>query len=78
MQALKLPGHAGVNCFFGALAFTLPTTTFAQNNGVIVLTRCASRSAGVCCGLWLFVFGVLAKVSPRCLCLRQWHAQARM
>ncbi|MCJ1422972.1 hypothetical protein MMC29_000853 [Sticta canariensis] len=53
----------GVNCFFGALAFTLPTTTFAQNNGVIVLTRCASRSAGVCCGLWLFVFGVLAKIS---------------
>ncbi|KAK9795575.1 hypothetical protein WJX73_005235 [Symbiochloris irregularis] len=52
----------GVNCFFGALAFTLPTTTFAQNNGVIVLTRCASRSAGVCCGLWLFLFGVIAKI----------------
>ena len=24
----------GVNCFFSALAMTLPVTTFAQNNGV--------------------------------------------
>ena len=24
----------GVNCFFGALAFSMPSTTFAQNNGV--------------------------------------------
>ena len=59
---------AGVNCFFGALAFTLPSTTFAQNNGVIVLTRCGSRSAGVACGIWLLLFGILAKVS-----MQAWH-----
>ena len=53
----------GINCIFGALTFTLPSTTFAQNNGVIVLTRCASRSAGVACGCWLLLFGILSKVS---------------
>lgn len=40
----------------------LPNTTFAQNNGVIVLSRCASRSAGIACGVWLILFGVLAKI----------------
>lgn len=54
--------HAGCNSFFGAIAMTLPSTTFAQNNGVIALTRCASRWAGVACGIWLIIFGVLAKV----------------
>jgi Permease family len=52
----------GCNSFFGAIAMTLPSTTFAQNNGVIALTRCASRWAGVACGIWLIIFGVLAKV----------------
>ena len=28
----------GVNCFFSALAMTLPVTTFAQNNGVSAMT----------------------------------------
>ena len=28
----------GVNCFFSALAMTLPVTTFAQNNGVSLPT----------------------------------------
>lgn len=52
----------GCNSFFGAIAMTLPSTTFAQNNGVIALTRCASRWAGVACGIWLILFGVLAKI----------------
>ncbi|KAK9815474.1 hypothetical protein WJX72_004255 [[Myrmecia] bisecta] len=52
----------GVNCFFAALAMTLPVTTFAQNNGVINITRCASRVAGLCCGLWLILLGVIAPV----------------
>jgi Permease family len=52
----------GCNSFFGAIAMTLPSTTFAQNNGVISLTRCASRWAGIACGIWLIIFGVLAKV----------------
>ena len=54
--------RAGINSFFAGLAGSLPNTTFAQNNGVLALTRCASRSAGYSCGIWLFLFGVLAKV----------------
>ena len=54
--------HAGINSFFAGLAGSLPNTTFAQNNGVLALTRCASRSAGYSCGVWLLLFGVLAKV----------------
>ncbi|KAL3148343.1 hypothetical protein ABBQ38_013800 [Trebouxia sp. C0009 RCD-2024] len=65
--------HAGINSFFAGLAGSLPNTTFAQNNGVLALTRCASRSAGYSCGIWLFLFGVLAKVGafftsiPQCV-----------
>ncbi len=55
----------GINSFFAALAGSLPNTTFAQNNGVLALTRCASRTAGYSCGIWLFLFGVLAKVMLR-------------
>jgi uracil-xanthine permease len=52
----------GVNCFFGALATSMPSTTFAQNNGVINVTRVASRSAGVACGIWLILLGIIAKI----------------
>lgn len=41
---------------------SMPNTTFSQNNGVIALTRCASRRAGIACACWLIVFGILAKV----------------
>ena len=53
----------GVCSFGAALATGMPNTTFSQNNGVIALTKCASRRAGVCCGLWLIALGVLSKVS---------------
>jgi NCS2 family nucleobase:cation symporter-2 len=36
-------------------------STFAQNNGVIALTRCANRKAGYCCCLFLIVMGVFSK-----------------
>jgi uracil-xanthine permease len=65
MHARRIQGGIladGCNSFFGAIAMTLPSTTFAQNNGVIALTRCASRWAGIACGIWLIIFGVLAKV----------------
>ena len=39
----------GINGMLAALATITPMTTFAQNNGVIALTRCANRSAGYCC-----------------------------
>jgi NCS2 family nucleobase:cation symporter-2 len=36
-------------------------STFAQNNGVISLTRCANRKAGYCCCLFLFLMGLFSK-----------------
>ena len=53
----------GICSFFAALGTGMPNTTFSQNNGVIALTKCASRKAGVACGIWLIFFGVLAKIS---------------
>jgi uric acid-xanthine permease len=39
----------GLNGILAALMTMTPMTTFAQNNGVIALTRCANRTAGYCC-----------------------------
>jgi uracil-xanthine permease len=39
----------GCNGILAALMTITPMTTFAQNNGVIALTRCANRRAGYCC-----------------------------
>ena len=42
--------------------FTItPMSTFAQNNGVIALTRCANRKAGYACCFWLIVMGIFSK-----------------
>jgi len=38
-----------------------PMSTFAQNNGVIALTRCANRRAGYFCCFFLIIMGVFAK-----------------
>lgn len=53
----------GICSLFAALATGMPNTTFSQNNGVISLTKCASRRAGVACGCWLLLLGVIAKFS---------------
>ena len=42
---------------------SMPNTTFSQNNGVIALTKCASRRAGIACGIWLILMGVFSKVA---------------
>ncbi|KFY28816.1 hypothetical protein V491_00269 [Pseudogymnoascus sp. VKM F-3775] len=47
----------GINSVIAALMTVTPMTTFAQNNGVIALTRCASRKAG----FFLLVAGIFAK-----------------
>jgi xanthine/uracil permease len=39
----------GVNGLLAALCTITPMSTFAQNNGVIALTRCANRKAGYFC-----------------------------
>ena len=41
----------------------LTTSIFAQNNGVIALTRCANRKAGFVCASFLILYGVLGKLS---------------
>jgi len=51
----------GVNSFFAALFGSPPNTTFSQNNGLIALTCCASRSVGFSCAFWLILFGVFGK-----------------
>ncbi|KAF4554477.1 Uric acid-xanthine permease [Elsinoe fawcettii] len=51
----------GINGILASLCFISPVTTFAQNNGVIALTKCASRKAGYCCCLFLIVAGIFAK-----------------
>lgn len=38
----------GLNGLLAALCTITPMSTFAQNNGVIALTRCANRKAGYC------------------------------
>ncbi|KAK8072871.1 uracil-xanthine permease [Apiospora saccharicola] len=51
----------GLNGVLAALMTITPMSTFAQNNGVIALTRCANRTAGYCCCGFLILMGVFAK-----------------
>ncbi|KPM44619.1 Uric acid-xanthine permease [Neonectria ditissima] len=46
---------------FGALMTMTPGSVFAQNNGVIVLTRCANRTAGLACAMFLLIMGIFTK-----------------
>ncbi|KAI1098559.1 Xanthine/uracil permease [Jackrogersella minutella] len=51
----------GLNGILAALMTVTPMSTFAQNNGVIALTRCANRTAGYCCCVFLIIMGIFAK-----------------
>lgn len=53
----------GLGGFFSALFTVTPLSIFAQNNGVIAITRCANRGAGRWCCFFLILFGILGKVS---------------
>jgi len=53
----------GISSFVSALFTVTPLSVFAQNNGVIAITRCANRSAGRWCCVFLILFGVLGKIS---------------
>ncbi|TFK97200.1 Xanthine/uracil permease [Pterulicium gracile] len=53
----------GIGGFVSALFTNTPLSVFAQNNGVIALTRCANRTAGRFCCLFLVLFGILGKLS---------------
>jgi NCS2 family nucleobase:cation symporter-2 len=51
----------GLNGLLAGLATMTPMSTFAQNNGVIALTRCANRKAGYACCFFLVVMGIFSK-----------------
>ncbi len=51
----------GMNGIIAGLCTITPMSTFAQNNGVIALTRCANRKAGYACCFWLLIMGIFAK-----------------
>lgn len=51
----------GLNGIFAGLCTITPMSTFAQNNGVIALTRCANRKAGYACCFWLLIMGIFSK-----------------
>ncbi|THH14175.1 hypothetical protein EW146_g6129 [Bondarzewia mesenterica] len=53
----------GIGGFLSALFTVTPLSIFAQNNGVIAITRCANRNAGRWCCFFLILFGVLGKIS---------------
>lgn len=62
MQSVQggLLGDA-VGSILACLFTSMPNTTFSQNNGVISLTKCASRRAGYGCAFWLITMGVFGK-----------------
>lgn len=51
----------GLTCLIAGLMTISPMSVFAQNNGVIALTKCANRTAGYCCCFFLVVMGVFSK-----------------
>ncbi|KAJ8582427.1 Xanthine/uracil permease [Rhizopogon salebrosus TDB-379] len=53
----------GIGGFISALFTVAPLSVFAQNNGVISVTRCANRAAGRWCCAFLILFGTLGKIS---------------
>ncbi|KPV72973.1 uncharacterized protein RHOBADRAFT_17422 [Rhodotorula graminis WP1] len=53
----------GLNGLLSGLAMNAPVSIFAQNNGVISVTRCGNRFAGYVCACFLILFGILAKIS---------------
>jgi uracil-xanthine permease len=53
----------GISSLLAAFMTSMPNTTFSQNNGVVSMTKCASRHAGIACGVWLIIFGLFGKVA---------------
>ncbi|OKL57136.1 Purine permease [Talaromyces atroroseus] len=51
----------GFSGLLAGLCTITPMSTFAQNNGVIALTRCANRKAGYFCCFFLIIMGVFSK-----------------
>lgn len=63
----------GLNGILSGLMTVTPMSTFAQNNGVISVTKCASRTVGYWCAFFMIVMGIFAKFAaaivsiPKCV-----------
>ena len=51
----------GLSGILAGLCTLPPLSTFAQNNGVIAITKCGSRTVGYWCCFFLMVMGVFSK-----------------
>ncbi|KAI5246649.1 purine permease [Aureobasidium subglaciale] len=51
----------GLNGLIAGLCTLTPMSVFAQNNGIIALTRCANRKAGYAACFWLLIMGIFSK-----------------
>ncbi|KAK9484378.1 permease family-domain-containing protein [Lipomyces starkeyi] len=51
----------GLNGLLAGLMTMTPMSTFAQNNGVISLTKCANRTVGYFCCVFLLIMGIFSK-----------------
>ncbi|CAO3647030.1 unnamed protein product [Cunninghamella blakesleeana] len=59
----------GLSGIFSGLATSMGVVTFSQNNGIIAVTRCASRTAGFICAIMLIICGVFGKISAAFLAI---------
>lgn len=53
----------GISTLLASFMTSMPNTTFSQNNGVVSMTKCASRHAGIAAGVWLIIFGLFGKIA---------------
>lgn len=51
----------GINGILAGLFTLPPMSTFAQNNGVIAITKCACRTVGYWCCFFLLIMGIFSK-----------------
>lgn len=51
----------GINGVLSGLMTVTPMSTFAQNNGVISVTKCANRRVGYWCAFFLIIMGIFGK-----------------
>ena len=51
----------GFNGLLSGLMTVTPMSTFAQNNGVISITKCANRKVGYWCAFFMIIMGVFSK-----------------
>ncbi|KAG0740504.1 hypothetical protein G6F57_000843 [Rhizopus arrhizus] len=59
----------GISGVFSGLATSMGVVTFSQNNGVIAVTRCANRRAGVVCAFLLIICGIFSKIAAAFLAI---------